>query len=50
MPGAGLGLDFLRHIERTRLMIHLLDGTSEDPWRDMETVNQELREYGEGLE
>jgi GTP-binding protein len=47
--GAGLGLDFLRHIERTRVTIHLLDGGSEDPWRDMDTVNEELREYGEGL-
>jgi GTP-binding protein len=48
--GAGLGLDFLRHIERTRLMIHMLDGSAEDPWADMETVNQELREYGHGIE
>ncbi|HEY8768705.1 MAG TPA: GTPase ObgE, partial [Dehalococcoidia bacterium] len=47
--GAGLGLDFLRHIERTRVTIHLLDGSSDDPWRDLETVNEELREYGEGL-
>ncbi len=47
--GAGLGLDFLRHIERTRVTIHLLDGSSEDPWRDLETVNEELSEYGEGL-
>ena len=48
--GAGLGLDFLRHIERTRLMVHLLDGGSEDPWADMQTVNEELREYGQGIE
>jgi GTP-binding protein len=48
--GAGLGLDFLRHIERTRLMIHLLDGSSADPWADMRTVNEELREYGQGIE
>jgi GTP-binding protein len=47
--GAGLGLDFLRHVERTRLMLHLLDGSSEDPWRDLDTVNAELREYGQGL-
>jgi GTP-binding protein len=47
--GAGLGLDFLRHIERTRVTIHLLDGSSEDPWRDLETVNEELNQYGEGL-
>lgn len=47
--GAGLGLDFLRHVERTRVMVHVLDGSSEDPWRDMDTVNAELREYGQGL-
>jgi GTPase len=47
--GAGLGLDFLRHVERTRILLHLLDGSSEDPWADMETVNAELREYGQGL-
>jgi GTP-binding protein len=47
--GAGLGLDFLRHVERTRLMIHLLDGTSEDPLRDLDTVKAELRQYGHGL-
>jgi GTP-binding protein len=48
--GAGLGLDFLRHIERTRVLVHLLSGDSEDPWADMDTVNDELREYGRGLE
>ncbi|MEO6196876.1 MAG: GTPase ObgE [Dehalococcoidia bacterium] len=47
--GAGLGLDFLRHIERTRLVLHLIDGSSPDPVKDMETVNAELREYGQGL-
>lgn len=47
--GAGLGLDFLRHIERTRLVLHLIDGSSPDPMKDMETVNAELREYGQGL-
>ncbi|HEY5638431.1 MAG TPA: GTPase ObgE [Dehalococcoidia bacterium] len=48
--GAGLGLDFLRHIERTRLLVHLIDGGNSDPWADMEAINRELREYGEGLE
>ena len=47
--GAGLGLDFLRHIERTRLIVHLVDGSSADPWTDVETVNGELRQYGHGL-
>jgi GTP-binding protein len=47
--GVGLGLEFLRHIERTRLVVHLVDGNSADPVRDYETVNAELREYGQGL-
>jgi GTPase len=41
--GAGLGLAFLRHIERTRLLIHLLNGLSPDPIGDYEVLNQELQ-------
>ena len=48
--GAGLGLDFLRHIERTSVIVHLVDGQAEDPWADTQTINEELREYGRGLE
>jgi GTP-binding protein len=40
--GAGLGLAFLRHIERTRVLIHLLNGLSPDPLGDYDAVNQEL--------
>lgn len=40
--GAGLGLKFLRHIERTRLVVHLLDGMSPDPLGDYVVINQEL--------
>lgn len=40
--GAGLGLQFLRHIERTRLLIHLLNGLSPDPLGDYHAINQEL--------
>ncbi|WP_240550347.1 GTPase ObgE [Candidatus Roseilinea sp. NK_OTU-006] len=47
--GAGLGHDFLRHIERTRVLIHLLDGLSEDPLADYETVNREMAAFGHGL-
>jgi len=40
--GAGLGHQFLRHVERTRLLIHLLDGVSADPLGDFEKINEEL--------
>lgn len=40
--GVGLGLDFLRHIERTRMLIHLLAGDSPDPLGDFEAIYQEL--------
>ncbi len=40
--GAGLGIKFLRHIERTRLIVHLLDGMSPDPLGDYAVINQEL--------
>ena len=47
--GAGLGHDFLRHIERTRLLIHVVDGGAEDPLDDLRVVEQELEAYGHGL-
>ena len=47
--GAGLGLDFLRHIERTKVLIYLVDGTSSDPVADLRTVEAEVREYGRGV-
>ncbi len=47
--GSGLGFEFLRHIERTKLLIHLLDGGSEDPINDFLIVEKELAEYGNGL-
>jgi GTP-binding protein len=40
--GAGLGLDFLRHIQRTRVLIHLLDGMAEDPVIDFAQINSEM--------
>lgn len=46
--GAGLGLQFLRHIERTRVIVHVIDmGAVEgrDPYQDFLTINKELREY-----
>ncbi|MBD2663483.1 GTPase obg [Richelia sinica FACHB-800] len=47
--GAGLGHDFLRHIERTRVLLHLIDATSEDIIGDFNTIQQELQAYGRGL-
>ncbi|QYX32510.1 GTPase ObgE [Sphaerospermopsis torques-reginae] len=47
--GAGLGHDFLRHIERTRVLLHLIDATSEDVIGDFHTIQEELKAYGRGL-
>lgn len=47
--GAGLGQRFLRHIERTRVLLYLVDGSGDDPWGDLETVRGEVRAYGAGL-
>lgn len=48
--GAGLGHDFLRHIQRTRVLIHLLDGLSEDPVADYSQINSELSLFDPNLE
>ncbi|NJC98727.1 MAG: Obg family GTPase CgtA, partial [Anaerolineae bacterium] len=47
--GAGLGHDFLRHIQRTRVLIHLLDGLSEDPIADYSQINSELSLFDPNL-
>src|SRR6266403_2354802 len=50
--GSGLGDRFLRHIERTKILLHLVDVSSasqRDPVQDYETVNRELRAYDERL-
>jgi GTP-binding protein len=47
--GKGLGHEFLRHVERTRVLIHLLDGLSADPLADFAAINQELAAFGHGL-
>ena len=50
--GAGLGHDFLRHIDRCRLLVHIVDASGcedRDPIEDFEKINAELREYSEDL-
>ena len=50
--GVGLGLDFLRHIERTKVIIHMVDAAStegRDPLNDINIINQELKKYSEEL-
>ena len=47
--GVGLGHDFLRHIERTRVLLHLIDATTDNPITDYQIIQQELEAYGHGL-
>lgn len=47
--GTGLGDKFLRHVERTRVLIHLLDGSLDDPLSAFDTINHELAEYNPQL-
>jgi len=52
--GAGLGIQFLRHIERTRVLVHLVDVSDgsgrPDPVKDVEVISGELESFGAGLE
>uniref|UniRef100_A0A0V0HMX7 Putative ovule protein n=1 Tax=Solanum chacoense TaxID=4108 RepID=A0A0V0HMX7_SOLCH len=43
--GKGLGRNFLRHLRRTRLLVHVVDAAAEDPVGDYRTVKEELRMY-----
>ena len=47
--GVGLGHDFLRHVERTRVLLHMVDGSADDPLRDYRQINDELRMFNEEL-
>ena len=50
--GTGLGLQFLRHIERTRLLLHVIDVSGSEgrnPVEDFNTINNELKQYSEKL-
>jgi GTP-binding protein len=48
--GAGLGTRFLGHVERCKVLLHLVDGSAADPARAYRTIRRELAEYGHGLE
>src|SRR6202008_4638109 len=48
--GAGVGDRFLGHVERTRLLLHLIDASGEDPLEAWRIVRSELGSYGAGLD
>lgn len=49
--GKGLGITFLRHIERCRVLVHIVSMSGErDPYKDYLAINEELKEYGADLE
>jgi GTP-binding protein len=48
--GVGLGHEFLAHLERARLLVHVIDVSAGDPAEQFRTIDRELAEYGAGLE
>ena len=47
--GAGLGQRFLRHVERTKALVYVLDGAATDPFADLETVRREIAQFSAEL-
>lgn len=47
--GAGLGEEFLRHVERTRFLVHVVDAARDDPLEDIRVIGNELELYGRGV-
>lgn len=47
--GVGLGHDFLRHVERCRFLVHIIDSTAENPIENYEKINAELKKHSEKL-
>ncbi len=47
--GVGLGYEFLRHVERCRFLLHIVDGTAENPIENYNIINRELAKYSENL-
>ena len=48
--GKGLGLAFLRHLERCRVIVHLVSMEEENPYENFKTIENELKSYGMGLD
>jgi GTPase len=48
--GVGLGHEFLAHLERARLLLHVIDAAADDPAEQFQAIDHELGEYGAGLE
>lgn len=47
--GAGLGQRFLRHVERTKVLVYVLDGAAAEPWKDLDTVRTEVAQFSAEL-
>ena len=47
--GVGLGFDFLRHVERCRFLVHLIDSTEENPFENYKKINLELEKHSQNL-
>ena len=47
--GVGLGLRFLRHVERTKILVYVIDGASPDPWKDLAIVQGEVAQFSADL-
>ena len=48
--GVGLGHEFLAHLERARLLVHVIDAAADDPAEQFRQIDHELAEYGAGLD
>ena len=47
--GAGLGEEFLKHVERTRMLVHIIDGSADEPEKELNQVNSEMELFNPGL-
>jgi GTP-binding protein len=47
--GQGLGIGFLKHVERARVLLHMVDGSADDPAANLHLIDRELREFSPGL-